>query len=155
MHLKRFEVTGTGKAQKIRSQVEYPVESLNLESLCNTVQREEPIYDLYGVVHHEGNMAYGHYFSYLKNQDNKQWYNFNDRQVSVVQDISSLIQPSAYILFYAKKTNDYFLRQSMSTPEQWPYFVKQSGVLPQVVQEENVRSERGSQHISEVNSQLF
>lgn len=62
-------------------------------------------------------MSSGHYFSYIRNEDNKQWYNFNDRQVSVMTESSQVVTNSAYILLYAKKTNDYFLRQSINTPE--------------------------------------
>ena len=46
-------------------------------------------------------MSGGHYWCYAKNADN-QWYNFNDRNVSSIQE-SELITHNAYCLFYKKK----------------------------------------------------
>ena len=72
IHLKRFEMSGLGYGfKKIDKNIKYDVNSFNLQNFCANVQKEPPIYDLYGIVHHEGNMAYGHYYSFAKNEDNK------------------------------------------------------------------------------------
>jgi len=87
IHFKRFEINGSGYGfKKINKTIKYDVNSFNMYDFCANVQKEAPIYDLYGIVHHEGNMAFGHYYAFAKNEDNKQWYNFNDRNVSHIQN---------------------------------------------------------------------
>ena len=65
----------------------------------------QPYYDLYAVVNHIGNINVGHYFSYIKFHQRKDWYEFND---SSVKNIGNNIEsfPYAYALFYIK--NDRF-----------------------------------------------
>ena len=62
----------------------------------------EPVYNLYAVINHIGNMECGHYFSYIKMINTKEWYEFND---SVVRKIENNIEsfPYAYALFYVKR----------------------------------------------------
>ena len=50
---------------------------------------KEPLYNLYAVINHLGNMECGHYFSYIKNMKTKEWYEFND---SIVKKIDNNIE---------------------------------------------------------------
>ena len=66
--------------------------------------KPKPIYTLFAVVNHAGNMDYGHYFSYIKLYNKQDWYEFND---SSVKNIGNKIEsfPYAYALFYIKNEN--------------------------------------------------
>ena len=59
------------------------------------------VYDLFGICNHNGGILGGHYYSYIKN--NNKWFNFNDEEIEEIKDLSKLISPSAYCLFYHKK----------------------------------------------------
>ena len=66
--------------------------------------KPKPIYTLFAIVNHAGNMDYGHYFSYIKLDKRQDWYEFND---SSVRNIGNKIEsfPYAYALFYIKNEN--------------------------------------------------
>ena len=49
-----------------------------------------------------GGLGGGHYIAHCKNLLDGNWYNFNDDTVSYVNSVDSLIDESAYILFYEK-----------------------------------------------------
>jgi ubiquitin carboxyl-terminal hydrolase 2 len=58
---------------------------------------EKANYELFGVINHEGNLYGGHYFSFIKGDN--QWFMFNDNQI---KKIDTFIHPSNYCLFYRK-----------------------------------------------------
>ena len=60
-------------------------------------------YLLYGVGNHIGDMDFGHYYAYIRINDNK-WYEFNDSKVIPYSDIYSSSR-TAYVLFYKKIEN--------------------------------------------------
>ena len=64
--------------------------------------RSVSLYDLYGVVHHQGALSGGHYVASLKSEFDGQWRLFNDAQI---YDIHSrdVVDGSAYILFYIRR----------------------------------------------------
>ena len=64
--------------------------------------RSESLYDLYGVVHHQGALTGGHYVASLKSEFDGKWRLFNDAQIYelLARDV---IDPSAYILFYVRR----------------------------------------------------
>jgi len=79
-------------------------------------------YELFGVINHEGNPYGGHYFSFVK-RDN-QWFMFNDNQI---QKIDTFIHPSNYCLFYRKiNKNKYKMSLDIS--------VNSTDYLPQFIQ---------------------
>jgi len=41
--------------------------------------REKILFDLIGVSNHNGNMGFGHYTAYVKNNDS--WYNLDDTKI--------------------------------------------------------------------------
>lgn len=64
--------------------------------------RTESIYDLYGVVHHQGALSGGHYVASLKSEDDGKWRLFNDAQIYELNS-RDVVDPSAYILFYMRR----------------------------------------------------
>lgn len=64
--------------------------------------RSENLYDLYGVVHHQGALSGGHYVASLKSELDGQWRLFNDAQIYEIH-ARDVVDPSAYILFYIRR----------------------------------------------------
>ena len=64
--------------------------------------RAECIYDLYGVVHHQGALSGGHYVASLKSEFDGKWRLFNDAQIYELNS-RDVVDPSAYILFYVRR----------------------------------------------------
>ena len=46
----------------------------------------EMMYDLYSILIHQGSADRGHYYAYIKNLDDGNWYNFNDSSVTKISD---------------------------------------------------------------------
>ena len=97
--LKRFSPDGTRKLQNL---LEFPMEGLDLSRYVNGYNAPSYVYDLFGVCNHMGNVMGGHYTSFVKNGDGE-WNHYNDQIIEPVQDISQIISPKAYCLFYRKK----------------------------------------------------
>lgn len=95
--LKRF-FSNNKKNQKL---VDIPVDNLDLSKYIIGYNRDNYIYDLYGICNHSGSVYGGHYTAFVKNANNK-WYSFNDTNVSEINS-NMLITPKAYCLFYRKK----------------------------------------------------
>ncbi len=68
----------------------------------NNFGRKESIYDLYGVVHHQGALSGGHYVASLKSELDRKWRLFNDAQIYELNS-RDVVDPSAYILFYVRR----------------------------------------------------
>lgn len=64
--------------------------------------RSEMLYDLYGVVHHQGALSGGHYVASLKSEFDGQWRLFNDAQIYEIHS-RDVVDSSAYILFYIRR----------------------------------------------------
>ena len=64
--------------------------------------RGEMLYDLYGVVHHQGALSGGHYVASLKSEIDGQWRLFNDAQIYEIHS-RDVVDSSAYILFYIRR----------------------------------------------------
>jgi ubiquitin C-terminal hydrolase len=99
IHLKRF----TNNGDKINTHIDFPIEDLNLTEYIPS-DKNDPnnyIYSLYAVNYHSGTTGGGHYWSACKNLD-KNWYLYNDSDVSKLQN-TSVLSKDAYILFYYRK----------------------------------------------------
>ena len=87
--------------EKNESLIEFP-EILDLsEFIDNDLEYNgETMYYLYGIINHVGSLEFGHYYSYVK-INNQNWYEFND---TVVQSKKSIDCKSStvYSLFYLK-----------------------------------------------------
>jgi ubiquitin carboxyl-terminal hydrolase 8 len=97
--LKRFNSSN----RKNQILVDFPLENLDLSKYVIGYKKEQYIYDLYGICNHSGGVSGGHYTASVKNANGK-WYHYNDRDVSEIKELSKLISPKAYCLFYRKKT---------------------------------------------------
>ena len=76
------------------------LESYLDESIKNNVKFN---YNLFGVINHDGNLNYGHYFSYIKFYQKDEWFEFNDRIVESKGTNIRFDYKKAYILFYQKR----------------------------------------------------
>jgi len=127
IHLKRFQFTQTMR-RKLRELVTFPTEGLDLSRImapsCSVPAKEngdasstassaaaeelkddgrsEMLYDLYGVIHHQGALSGGHYVASLKSEVDGQWRLFNDAQIFEIH-ARDVVDPSAYILFYIRR----------------------------------------------------
>jgi ubiquitin C-terminal hydrolase len=108
LRLKRFELDQkVKKYQKLNSFYEFP-EFLDLSQIAPKCQ--DPQYELASVVVHCGGMDLGHFTAIVR--IDRQWFEFNDRQVRKVSRESVFDQnfggtqcpTSAYFLIYVKQT---------------------------------------------------
>jgi ubiquitin C-terminal hydrolase len=81
--------------------VDIPLELLNLSEYVVGYQKENYLYELYGICNHSGNVMGGHYTANIRTGNG--WYHFNDRFVTKITDESKIITPMAYCLFFRKK----------------------------------------------------
>jgi len=104
IHLKRFDSNGN----KINQYIDFPIDDFDLTKYITKKKRDPNnyIYSLYAINNHEGSSRSGHYWSSIKNIDDK-WYKINDGHVSKYNNNSDLktqlITSNAYILFYYRK----------------------------------------------------
>jgi ubiquitin carboxyl-terminal hydrolase 8 len=96
--IKRF----SNGIRKDESLVKFPIDDLDMSSHIIGYNKNNYNYELFGICNHIGGIMGGHYYAYIKNENNK-WYNFNDSDISEINDISTLTTPSAYCFFYRKK----------------------------------------------------
>ena len=62
---------------------------------------KESKYDLFGIINHVGRLNSGHYYSFIKNEDNE-WIEYNDAKVNEIKGFSDC-SDSVYALFYIKE----------------------------------------------------
>ena len=96
--LKRY----TNDLTKITANVSFPLDNLNLSKYVKGCEQDSFVYSLYGVSNHTGGMGGGHYWSYIKNEDD-QWYKFDDNVVSTLSP-DKVASEKAYCLFYKKNS---------------------------------------------------
>jgi len=95
--LKRFDF-GVNYSSKITNVIDFPLENLNLEKYVSGYDKNNAIYDAFGIIYHHGSMDFGHYTTACKN--NGKWYLYDDDSVSEYSEINKL---NAYVLFYRKR----------------------------------------------------
>lgn len=61
---------------------------------------QKPVYDLFAVSNHFGQLQAGHYTAMVLNKG--VWYQFNDHKISQI-DESAIVSSAAYILFYQRR----------------------------------------------------
>lgn len=122
--LKRFKFTESIK-RKLRDFVHFPVEGFDFsrivasdkESASQKTQgeakestmrpdvhcgRTESLYDLFAVIHHQGDFSGGHYVASLKSEIDGKWRLFNDSSIFEVSS-KDVVDASAYMLFYVRR----------------------------------------------------
>jgi len=97
--LKRFSVDGT---RKIQTNIDIPLDDLDLSEYVIGYNPKSYVYELFGICNHMGGVMGGHYTSFVKNSENI-WLHYNDTIVERIE-VQKLITPTAYCLFYRKKS---------------------------------------------------
>ena len=95
--IKRF----SNKLRKNQSLVDFPLADLDMSKYIIGYNKKDYKYDLYGVCNHVGGTLGGHYYAYIKN--NNVWQSFNDGDVEKIDNLNTIVSPTAYCLFYHKK----------------------------------------------------
>ena len=99
IQIKRFS-----HVNKINTKVNFPLKDLDLGKFILSNNNSNSIkYDLFAVANHYGSLSFGHYTAFCKNSVNGKWYEFNDSCVNEITDLSKIVSPSAYVLFYKQK----------------------------------------------------
>ena len=99
--LNRFSIDGM---KRINSLIDFPIEDLDLSKYVCGYNEKSYVYDLFGICNHYGSVSGGHYSAFVKNYK-KEWIHYDDENNKVITDLSTLVSPSAYCLFYRKKNN--------------------------------------------------
>uniref|UniRef100_A0A8D0KQC4 ubiquitinyl hydrolase 1 n=1 Tax=Strix occidentalis caurina TaxID=311401 RepID=A0A8D0KQC4_STROC len=97
-HLKRFEWQGWGK-RKLSTDICYPLSNLDLSPYSSPLFYKNAEYSLCAVVNHSGFLNKGHYTAFCKHSVTKNWYSFDDAQITKIPN-SSVQTDTAYLLFY-------------------------------------------------------
>ncbi|KAK8883792.1 hypothetical protein M9Y10_042891 [Tritrichomonas musculus] len=102
IHLERFGKRWFGLG-KMYQNVSFPEDDADFSQFMPpTVESGPSLYSLVAVVIHNGFMSSGHYMCYARKFGSKQWYLFNDNEVTAVSR-DEVLNSQAYILFYQKK----------------------------------------------------
>ncbi|NWW86893.1 UBP50 hydrolase, partial [Rhynochetos jubatus] len=97
-HLKRFE--GQGKhRRKLSTAICYPLSDPDLAPYSSPPPRKDAEYSLCAVVDHSGFLGDGHYAALCKHSVTRNWYRFDDAQVTKIPSASAQTD-TAYLLFY-------------------------------------------------------
>jgi ubiquitin C-terminal hydrolase len=114
INLKRFR----GNYAKSNTLVHFPLKNLDMTSFVVNNDGEKPIYDLFAVSNHFGQLQSGHYTAMCLNAG--AWYSFSDHKISAVTDDKQIISSAAYILFYKRRGINFTqlnYKQIQNTPE--------------------------------------
>jgi ubiquitin C-terminal hydrolase len=96
IQLKRFH-----NNHKLNHFISYPLNDLNLKKYSDSYEKNNCLYNLIGVVHHYGNINFGHYISFIKDEENK-WFCCNDDNIYEITDFKKIITNDTYLLLYQK-----------------------------------------------------
>ncbi|KAH3759413.1 ubiquitin carboxyl-terminal hydrolase 15 [Pelomyxa schiedti] len=99
VHLKRFSQKNRYWRDRLDTDVNFPVDGLDMSKRILSNTGESLVYDLYAVSNHMGSMSGGHYTAYAKNKDSNKWFNFDDSSVSHTA-ANNISHSMAYVLFY-------------------------------------------------------
>lgn len=106
IHFIRFKM-GPYNISKINSKVTFPLKDLKLDQCQLDWHKSKDSYDLFSTSNHRGSYGSGHYVAYCQNPLNERWYMFDDDDVlHLEQNELDDIIPSAYMLFYKRKSGD-------------------------------------------------
>jgi ubiquitin C-terminal hydrolase len=109
IHIIRFKtiyLNGGFTTARIDTVINFPIYDLSLYNNLSKYNKNDILYDLYAIICQSGSLLGGHYFAYVKNLVNSQWYYCDDSYIKFIKQedlIKKLITNSSYILFYKKK----------------------------------------------------
>ena len=108
--LKRFQTKSPSffglwsRNKKITTFITYDITNLNLSKYVIGPDSSKAIYDLYGVIRHDGSSSSsGHYTAICKTKNDK-WIYFNDKKCKEIE-VDKIVDKDAYLLFYKQKEN--------------------------------------------------
>ena len=132
IHVKRFQASGRWR-DKVRTRVDFPLEGLDMSrwlyrgegrgpDSSSTLQEKGQLYDLFGVINHQGGMTGGHYTASCRSHSvnrngsteglkecgpgvwkvSPTWLSFDDEYVDIIHP-EEIVTSSAYVLFYSRK----------------------------------------------------
>ncbi|KAH8418252.1 hypothetical protein KR222_007205, partial [Zaprionus bogoriensis] len=118
------------------------------------------VYELFAIMIHSGSASGGHYYAYIKDFDNHEWFCFNDQNVSSItqEDIQRSFggpNGSYYSSAYTSSTNAYMLmyrqmdakrNEHAAKCSDFPEHIKK--LLPKLHAEEETRGTRLGRHIT-------
>ena len=81
--------------------IDFPLKEFNLSFYLKAKYTPTNIYDLYAVIYHYGDLNFGHYNCKILVDD--EWFTFDDQDVIPVEDLSSIVNQNAFILFYKRR----------------------------------------------------
>lgn len=114
LQLKRFEFSFSGR--KVSKPVAFS-EALDLSPYLSTKPHEPVVYDLYGVLVHQGHsMHSGHYYCFVKSSGGSEWHKFDDTRVHATA-IRNVMGQLPYILFYIKRQSAASRSPSIAPPK--------------------------------------
>lgn len=94
--LNRWNMNG----RKVHTNVDVPLNEVDLSKYVNSYKSDESIYQLYGVCNHMGGSGGGHYTAHVRNA-NGEWYEYNDTRVTKIQE-DKIISGNSYCLFFRR-----------------------------------------------------
>jgi len=142
VQLKRFKfhpgtTGGRLKRTKLHQNIQYPLKNWDLSSILKSSNHERPLYDLYSIINHVGDLGSGHYTAKALNRVDNHWYDFNDSYCRRSDGFGTNYNASssAYCLFYNRITTNalgekssnfnanvpLIRRQTICRPELWPH----------------------------------
>lgn len=98
IHIKRFSYDGSKLKNPLSFDEEIQIDeeymALNQQKYSKEQMNKEinHIYRLYAIIVHEGySTSRGHYYSFIKNSEDKNWYRYDDDSVKIIgPDLSSV-----------------------------------------------------------------
>lgn len=109
LKLKRLTIAANRQRTKNQTRVDYPLKGLDLTEHVAywTNDTKKPIYDLYGVICHEGDATGGVYSCMVQNARHpNEWNHYLDDQVTAIREDereSKIVSSDAYVLFYRRR----------------------------------------------------
>lgn len=134
-----FPVAAPPQGVKLSHRVDFRLEGLDLDALgalpAESVQKVEPIFDLFAVVDHVGSSGAGHYTAIVSHRKTGRWHRMDDAVVSGPLEPSQVPSQNAYLLFFRRR--DGLVRtQTRRNPGAWPHLVKRDwSFLEEEIQE--------------------
>lgn len=101
IHLKRFKTHGYYR-EKLNAIVNFSEKGLDISDFVIGPEKP-PLYDLFAISNHFGNLGGGHYTATCYDSHQEKWFEFNDSKVSEARDICSA---ASYMLFYKARINN-------------------------------------------------
>jgi len=138
IHLKRFYYNNKGEKYKIDKLVDFPTTNLDLTPsvLSSYKSCKQPLFNLYGVSNHIGNLTSGHYTAIVRNRFNNKWYNCNDSNCSE-QDESTVCTNGAYVLFYHRVDNNHDITTTTTTTNNSDFSISNSSMKSEEIKSTN------------------